>query len=92
MVSILKDDIQAARNKKYGFADHTLVIKDKSTKDGWIVIIKVLSMSYFTPKGKARLCPKWSYAVYTQDGWVATYSAKADAIKKYKHIVLLLAS
>ena len=65
MVGLLRNDIEEATNKRFGFSDHVKVLRHKKTKNGDIVVQVVsVTMSYFTPKGKARLKPVYLYQVY----------------------------
>lgn len=84
------DDIQAQRNKKYGFNDSCLVLKAKDINEHVnVVLLKTASMSYFTPKGKARMKVEWGYNVYVQgidhERLVfERFTNKAEALKAYK--------
>lgn len=62
------NDIEKQRNKKYGFNNTCVVLKALDLPDNIaIVAIKSVSMSYFSPSGRARLGVKNSYAVYIID-------------------------
>lgn len=65
MYGILHNDIEAATNKRFGFADHVRVIKYRTLPSGVVVcLINSVTMSYYTPKGKARMKPVNRYMIY----------------------------
>ncbi len=62
---ILHNDIEAATNKKLGFADHVRVLKYKRLNNGATAcLINSVTMSYYTPKGKPRMKPVNRYMIY----------------------------
>ena len=86
------DDIQTARNKKYGYNKTVIIMKalDVNPKIS-VLMIKNGRMSYYTPGGKARLKMEYGYQVVVKstieddgDIFFHRYSNKAAATKEYK--------
>jgi hypothetical protein len=88
MIALLKNDIDNQRTTNWGFADHCVVLVDKFANDAHICIVQSVRMSYFTPTGKARMRPVYSYSIYKkEDGvvtWVRSFKNKSDAKKFFK--------
>lgn len=90
-MEILKNDIDEQRTNNWGFAPHTAVLIDKTLDNGdKACILMSCSMSYFTPKGKARLKPEYSYLIYKDSGcgpefnW--RFKNKTEAFKAFKKL------
>lgn len=66
MYELALDDVSKARNKKYGFNNTCVVLKGFDWNGGSIVLVKSVKMSYYTPKGRARLGVDVTYHVYRQ--------------------------
>ena len=91
MVALLKNDIEQATNDKFGFADHVKVLRYRLTDRGYIVLTVAVSMSYFTPRGKARLKPVYRYQVYADmiPLKAGGFPVKADAVKCFKEAKII---
>ena len=82
MHSILKNDIDAQRTKKYGFADHCVVLKAKTVEGTDICLVLSVELRYFK-NGRANMHTIRTYMVYVDDVRVWSSSRKADATKLY---------
>ena len=84
MVAIMRNDIEDATAKKFGFGCHVKVLKHRVANGVNVILTVSLSMSYYTPTGRARMKPVYSYAVYTDYELVARFKVKSEATKLFK--------
>lgn len=94
MYSLSMSDEQEQLNKKYGFNDTVIVLKAKDIGSKSVILIKSVSMSYFTPKGKARLATKKEYCIYVGAGsdsrFKERFTNKSDATKAFRSWVEII--
>lgn len=84
------NDIDLARTKKYGFANHCVILRVwKAPSGAEFILIRSSEMSYFTPKGKARLSVKSTYQIYISNiskdiCWMSRHGSKSEAFSEIK--------
>jgi hypothetical protein len=80
MIALHKNELDAARTKKYGFADHCNVLKHWEERIFLVVSVK---MSYFAPSGRARMKPIYTYTVWEGERRAETFTSKQKALKGF---------
>lgn len=90
---LYQNDIEAATNRKLGFADHVRVLKYKRLNNGATVcLINSVTMSYYTPKGKPRMKPVNRYMIYILNDEACWYvriksGNKADMLRSFNSLI-----